>query len=431
MSNPDFGTFDLVMRDADFVIYSEHQPMTTPGGKELAHYDSRLLKHILIELSMSSKVDLSVFGSFTLFSFSKDIIEQNNNLFLDKFDLILLEDPLLKAKFDPTGKNRGKEFNQILDDPNGNDKIMNLLFLGATVVTKGLKDLFSSNENIRILGKEFPKHREEISLFVREIYTSLPVEKKAAVNLLFEVHRVGVMLPLLLVLSKISPSEYALSVLASHTNNSERSVSVLTNFSTEGFELNPVLVDWEKPEESYALFHEQALKTIEYLSFFENPGKKMSVISELISQGEHERLEFKSTFRWDLRQDKKNPAIEHAALKSITAFLNSDGGDLLIGVEDDGSIIGVERDCFANDDKFLLHVWTLIKTSIGKDISPYITSTLEKFDDKTVCRIQCRRSPKPVFLRQNGYDVLFYIRIGPSSGSLDISEALKYIADHF
>lgn len=431
MSNPDFGTFDLVMRDDDFVIYRDHQPMTTPGGRELAHYDSRLLKHILIELSLSSTVDSSTIGSFTLFSYCKDIIEQNNNHFLDHFDLILPDDPLLKAKLDPMGKDRGKELKQILDDPFGNDKIMNLLFLGATVVTKGLKDLFSLNENIRIMGKEFPKHRKEVLLFVREIYEGLPVEKKAAVNLLFEAHRVGVMLPLLLVLSKISASEYALAVLASRTDESENSVSVLTNSSTVGFELSPVQVDWENLGVSYALFHEQALKTVEYLSFFENSGKKMSVISELISQGEHERLEFKSTFRWDLRQDKKNPAIEHAALKSITAFLNSDGGDLLIGVEDDGSIIGVERDCFANDDKFLLHVWTLIKTSIGKDISPYITTTLEKFDDKTVCRIQCRRSPKPVFLRQNGYDVLFYIRIGPSSGSLDISEALKYIADHF
>jgi len=151
----------------------------------------------------------------------------------------------------------------------------------------------------------------------------------------------------------------------------------------------------------------------------------------LISQGENDKLEFKSTFRWDLRQNKKNPAIEHAALKSMAAFLNSEGGDLLIGVADDGSILGVEGDNFLNDDKFLLHVWTLIKTSMGQDISPYIKTSLEKFDDKTVCRVHCLRSPKPVFLRQNGFDEMFYIRIGPSSGNLEISEALKYIGEHF
>jgi hypothetical protein len=37
----------------------------------------------------------------------------------------------------------------------------------------------------------------------------------------------------------------------------------------------------------------------------------------------------------------------------------------------------------------------------------------------------------PVFLRQPGADEAFYIRVGPSSNAKDISEALKYIEDHF
>jgi len=44
----------------------------------------------------------------------------------------------------------------------------------------------------------------------------------------------------------------------------------------------------------------------------------------------------KTSFRWDIRAEKKNSAIEHASLKTIAAFLNSGGGTLLIGVEDDG-----------------------------------------------------------------------------------------------
>jgi len=76
-------------------------------------------------------------------------------------------------------------------------------------------------------------------------------------------------------------------------------------------------------------------------------------------------------------------------------------------------------------------VWTLIKTSMGQDVSPYIKTSLEKFDGKTVCRINCKRSVKPIFLHQSGFDEMFYIRIGPSSGNLEISEALKYIGEHF
>jgi hypothetical protein len=36
-----------------------------------------------------------------------------------------------------------------------------------------------------------------------------------------------------------------------------------------------------------------------------------------------------------------------------------------------------------------------------------------------------------VFLRQPGFDEEMFIRMGPSSNALDISEALRYIGNHF
>ena len=128
---------------------------------------------------------------------------------------------------------------------------------------------------------------------------------------------------------------------------------------------------------------------------------------------------------------KKNPAIEHASLKTITAFLNSSGGHLLIGVEDDGRVEGVEIDKFENDDKFLLHFWNLVKASMGQEVTPYVRSTLEKIDGRTVCHVRCMRSTSPVFLRQNGFGEEFFIRTGPSSTSLEIREALQYISERF
>lgn len=431
MKSPDSGKFDLVMRDADFVIYYDHNPLATAGGSEVAHQDSRLLKHILIEFSLSGQIDSQTINSFTVFSFCKDFIERGKDPVSENMEQLLSLDPLLNAKFNPGKSNRLIGLRQVLDDLEGNNQIMNLIFLGASVITKSLKDLFAAMENFNEIEKDFPGHRAEIMQYFSELYHSLSSEKKSAINMLSAGHNSGILLPLLLILSKISCSEYSLATLSVQNDNLDRETSKLTGYSLKGSDLKPIIAGWDNPEESFHVLHGQALKTMEFLSFYENPGKKMSVISELISQGENDKVEFKSTFRWDIRQDKKNPAIEHAALKSIAAFLNSDGGDLLIGVADDGSIIGLEKDNFSNDDKFLLHVWTLIKTSIGKDISPFITTSLEKFDDKTVCRIHCKRSPKPVFLRQSGYDVMFYIRIGPSSGNLDISEALKYIGDHF
>ena len=123
--------------------------------------------------------------------------------------------------------------------------------------------------------------------------------------------------------------------------------------------------------------------------------------------------------------------MEHASLKTISAFLNSSGGNLLIGVEDDGTVSGIETDRFDNEDKFLLHFWNMVKASMGQEVTPYIRSILDKIDGKTVCRVTCMRSPAPVFLKQKGFDEEFYIRVGPSSAALEIREALKYIEDRF
>ena len=76
---------------------------------------------------------------------------------------------------------------------------------------------------------------------------------------------------------------------------------------------------------------------------------------ELIKRGESKTLEFKSTLRWNLKEDRKDNRVTHAALKTIAAFLNTEGGDLLLGVADDGSVVGIERDGFDTNDKFMLH----------------------------------------------------------------------------
>ena len=52
-------------------------------------------------------------------------------------------------------------------------------------------------------------------------------------------------------------------------------------------------------------------------------------VAELIRQGENDRVEFKSTMRWNLKTDKADKAVEKAWLKTIVAFLNTDGGNLL------------------------------------------------------------------------------------------------------
>ncbi len=149
-------------------------------------------------------------------------------------------------------------------------------------------------------------------------------------------------------------------------------------------------------------------------------------VENLIARGEGATLEFKSTVRMNLKTEKFGKEIELAWLKGATAFMNSDGGTLLIGVSDDGEILGVEQDKFESEDKCRLHLKNLVNQHIGAGLSPLIRFQVQPINSKLVVVVQCERSAKPVFLKGKNKEA-FYIRSGPSSVELSPREVLEYV----
>lgn len=151
---------------------------------------------------------------------------------------------------------------------------------------------------------------------------------------------------------------------------------------------------------------------------------------EIIDQGENDHVEFKSTLRWNLYTKKRDRVIENAVLKTVAAFMNTNGGILLVGVDDDGQIIGLEYDNFKNDDKLLLHFAHIFKQRIGPRFLKYLRYSVEAIDHKKVLRVDCTPALSPVYFKDKTSDYLF-IRSGPSSISLRLSEAFTYINERF
>lgn len=153
-------------------------------------------------------------------------------------------------------------------------------------------------------------------------------------------------------------------------------------------------------------------------------------IKKLISRGESLELEFKATMRWNVKKNKADKDIEFSWLKTIAAFMNTDGGTLLIGVMDDGAILGIAADNFQNDDKYLLHFNNLIKQHIGFEFSKFIKCEMIPVEGKKIFLVECEKSKKPVFLKKINDDEEFYIRVGPSSRKLSISKMLDYLENN-
>ncbi len=147
---------------------------------------------------------------------------------------------------------------------------------------------------------------------------------------------------------------------------------------------------------------------------------------DYVKRGEGDKVEFKSTVRTNLRTGKQGKEIELAWLKAVVAFLNSEGGTVLIGVDDSGRIVGIEQDGFDNPDRCMLHVKNLINQHIGAEFSNFINTTMVEADGKEIVLIECFPSNKPVFLKI-GKNEEFYVRTGPSSVKLSPSQTINYL----
>lgn len=154
-------------------------------------------------------------------------------------------------------------------------------------------------------------------------------------------------------------------------------------------------------------------------------------IPTLIHLGENEYVEFKSTARWDIRQGKVNKALTGVLAKTIAAFSNHHGGSLLIGIGDDGEVVGLELDYRTlkkpNRDGFALFVMTLVRERLGGHVCRLVHVLFAEVDDRDVCRIVVEPADEPVYLNE-GTQARFFVRTGNASRELDARETVHYVA---
>lgn len=153
-------------------------------------------------------------------------------------------------------------------------------------------------------------------------------------------------------------------------------------------------------------------------------------VADLIAGGESGAVEFKSTLRMNLHTGQADDKIQLSALKTIAAFLNAKGGTLLVGVADDGEILGLSADGFANEDKLGLHLVNLIKDRIGDVFLPYVHPHFRDEDGTRVLVIQCEKGPKPAFVKDGNLQ-RFFVRGGNATTELSGASVMDYVKQRF
>ncbi|MBD3611367.1 MAG: putative DNA binding domain-containing protein, partial [Hydrogenovibrio crunogenus] len=157
-------------------------------------------------------------------------------------------------------------------------------------------------------------------------------------------------------------------------------------------------------------------------------------VQELILAGESDTVEFKSTLRYDLRTKEVNKKLEYVIGKTIAAFMNSDGGNLFIGVDDNQNMLGLIDDISTlskpNIDGFELHLIEIIKKYIGAGLMAHIKISFPEVEGTQICRIKISKSSKPVFTQYEGRED-FFIRSGCSSQPLSREDQSAYERSHW
>jgi len=173
----------------------------------------------------------------------------------------------------------------------------------------------------------------------------------------------------------------------------------------------------------------------------DNPISKMGsngeteYIKKIIASGENNNVEFKSSLRWDYKQNCINKALEMIVAKVMASFMNSSGGKLLIGVNDNGEIIGLENDYASvknkNSDGFRLLLDSIINNYLGSEFHQYINVSILDEDGKYICMISITGSGAPVYVKDNDNKGIFVIRAQASTLQLDARETHEYIETHW
>jgi hypothetical protein len=163
-----------------------------------------------------------------------------------------------------------------------------------------------------------------------------------------------------------------------------------------------------------------------------DPVRLQSQVEQIIANGESRIVEFKSTGRKNRHTGNQDPAIEWATLKTLAGFMNANGGTLLVGVADDGSIVGIEEDYpfvkGGESDGWELWLTRLVETAMGKVEATELDIRFALVDQRTVARVDVGPSPVPVFATppKGEKRQVFVARINNATEELDGPDLLEY-----
>jgi len=173
-----------------------------------------------------------------------------------------------------------------------------------------------------------------------------------------------------------------------------------------------------------------------------------SNVDTLIASGEGDKIEFKASLHHPYESEPPDPRkpkptqkeiekiLRKSVTKTIAAFLNSEGGTLLVGVADSGSALGIEPDFEhlkqgkQNADGWQLSLQEVIINALGAEVWNAVRVSLVSHGSQTVAVVSCPSRTTETWHREDGGE-RFYIRAANGTRELNGPSLLSYIREHW
>lgn len=170
------------------------------------------------------------------------------------------------------------------------------------------------------------------------------------------------------------------------------------------------------------------------------PVPRDPTLEDVIAAGESQTTEFKSTARWNLHTQQADPKMEHVIVKTVCGFLNAEGGTLLIGVDDDGNVLGLDNDfntlgAKANVDGYELFLRQLLDTNLSVNTAATVRIRFASQAGAALCVVSVAASGKPVFANPpkgaGGAVKEFWVRTGNATKQFHGDDMIEYHENHW
>ena len=138
------------------------------------------------------------------------------------------------------------------------------------------------------------------------------------------------------------------------------------------------------------------------------------------------------------KEASRNP-VNHSIVKTVAAFLNSGGGELVIGMADDLTVTGIEPDLEwldADLDLYQLRLVQLLRENIDELVTNYLSIDFREHDNGTTCHVGVRASPQPrharkVVGKKGSKERVFYNRSINSTHQVSTEKIPEFLSDRF